>query len=459
MDFEKLILGEQELHDFENLLLREKIIDSVQDDFDNLVDIDEAYNQAKSKRKNRKKNNDLLIFLMLYEKIDATNISIYNYSRFIDLGIVDSKSCLVNGTEKTYLTSKIIDSAWNYKRRIISILYKITDALFKANHINIFSKNLISEQHLLDLCDSYLYGTESDFLKEYIFLAREIWKRYITNVYSGNDFTPIYGYSLIDNSVLFERIEKILISEINNIYGELSKINKNQNDFIDYENLCRNLDACIQRYLVSDICMCCKNDWQKCCLNSEFIYNVSFDCQSREDLGSQRYAKMNGLILSSTEKATLFDNSLKFKNNNDRLDAFVDDLNVYVDKIYHIVNVDLSRMVNSLPVPNNIYEALRLRKRDEIVSLRNIYLEWSQCLYDGNINEAHYIQQSFNEAISFFEKRKIDSKRKQSILSCSFEAFGNELPYLSNITGIITPFMNRKKLREEERHKWFLLTR
>lgn len=111
MDFEKLILGEQELHDFENLLLREKIIDSVQDDFDNLVDIDEAYNQAKSKRKNRKKNNDLLIFLMLYEKIDATNISIYNYSRFIDLGIVDSKSCLVNGTEKTYLTSKIIDSA------------------------------------------------------------------------------------------------------------------------------------------------------------------------------------------------------------------------------------------------------------------------------------------------------------------------------------------------------------
>lgn len=55
MDFDKLILGEQELRDFENLLLREKIIDSVQDNFDSLIDMSEEFNRARSQRVINKK--------------------------------------------------------------------------------------------------------------------------------------------------------------------------------------------------------------------------------------------------------------------------------------------------------------------------------------------------------------------------------------------------------------------
>lgn len=451
MDFDKLILGERELHDFENLLLREKIIDSVQDDFDSLIDMSEEFTRARSQRVINKKN--LLIFLMLYEKIDATNMSVYNYSRLIDLGIIDPTSCLISGTDKTHLTSKIVDNAWNSKSRVITILYKITDTIFKANHIEIYSKNLIDEEYMLNLCDSYLYGTESDFLSEYNTLIREIWTRNIKKLYSDISYnTEIYGYSLVDDFDLFERIEKNIVKQIDKIYKELSDFNGRLDDIINYDQFSRKLDAYIQRYYVSDICLNCNYDWKKCCTNSEFMYNISFDCPQRENIGSQKYAKLNGLILSSTENATLFDNSLKFQNSKDRLD-------MPVDEIYHIVNVDLSKMVNSLPIPKNIDEALRLRKRDEIISLRNIYLEWSQCLYDGNIDEAQYIKKSFDEAVEFFEKRKIDSKRKRSFLHCCFEAFGNQIPYISNLVGIISPFVNRRKLREEERHKWFLLTR
>lgn len=390
---------------------------------------------------------------MLYEKIDATNISVYNYSRLIDSGIIDPTACLINGTGNTHPTSKIVDKAWNVKSEIITVLYKITDAIFKANDIEIYSKNLIAEEYMLNLCDSYLYGTKSDFLCEYNTLIHEIWKRNIKRLYPDINYNiKIYGYSLVDDFDLFERIEKNIVRQIDKIYKELSNFNGRLDDIINYDQFSRKLDAYIQSYYVSDICLNCNYDWKKCCSNSEFLYNTSFDCLQREDIGSQKYAKLNGLILSSTENATLFDNSMKFQNSKGSLDTLV-------DEIYHIVSVDLSKMVNSLPIPKNIDEALRLRKRDEIISLRNIYLEWSQCLYDGNIDETQYIKKSFDEAVGFFEKRKIDSKRKQSLLHCCFEALSSQIPYISNLVGIISPFVNRRKLREEERHKWFLLTR
>ena len=92
-------------------------------------------------------------------------------------------------------------------------------------------------------------------------------------------------------------------------------------------------------------------------------------------------------------------------------------------------------------------------------SLRNIFLEWSHYLYCGNINEAEYIKKSFDEAIAFMEKRRIDSNKKKSILRCCFEALGNQIPYISNLLGAISPFLNRKSLLAEERHKWILLTK
>lgn len=448
MDFNKLILGEHELQDFENLLLREKIIDSARSDIKNLIDMNEEYNQAKAQRINNKKK--LLIFLMLYEKIDATNVSAYDYSRLIDLGIIDSASCLVNGTDNGHVTSKILGNAWNCKHRIISTLYQITDAIFKAINIEIYSRNLVKEEYFLDLCDSCLYGSKSDFLLEYRAILRKIWEMYIKKLYSNG--SSIYGHSLVDDSIIFNRLDFHIIWKHEIVYKLITMSNESFEDIKSYEQFNKKLDAYIQTYLISESCLNCDSNWKQCCLNSEFTYYTSFSCPQRENLGVQKYAKLNGLILSNTEHATLFDNSLKFQYKKEHFEKLI-------EEIYYIVNVDLSKVVNSLPVPQNIDEALRLRKREEIVSLRNIFLTWSQYLYDGNIDEAQYIKKSFDDAVNYFEKRKKDSNRQKSILHCCFEALGNQVPYIANLVGLVTPFINRKKLLEEERYKWFLLTR
>lgn len=298
------------------------------------------------------------------------------------------------------------------------------------------------------MCDSYLYGEKSDFFSEYSLLIPEVWKCYIQRILSD---AP-YGFSLIDDTDLFERIEYSLSLHLDGIYNILSKVGWSLEDIGTYKQFVENLDAHIQSYSVSSICSRCESAWEKCCSNSEFAPNTTFNCPQREYLGAQKYAKLNGLILSNTECATLFDNSLKFRCKKNHLEKVV-------EEIYYIVNVDLSRLVSSLPVPQNIDEALRLRKREEIASLRNIFLEWSHHLYCGNIDEAQYIKKYFDEAIAFMEKRRIDSNKKKSILRCCFEALGNQIPYISNLLGAISPFLNRKSVLAEERHKWILLTR
>ena len=47
MDFNKIILGENELEDFENLLIREKIVDSVQEDVKALVNNNQGIYRTK----------------------------------------------------------------------------------------------------------------------------------------------------------------------------------------------------------------------------------------------------------------------------------------------------------------------------------------------------------------------------------------------------------------------------
>lgn len=452
MNFNKLILGEQELHDFENLLLRERIIESAHEDFRDSLDMNKEYNRSTFERIYNKKK--LLTFLMLYEKIDATNISTYDFSHLCDLGIIDSTSCLINGTGGGHPTSKIIDNAWNKKCQIIDVLYQITFEIFDEIGVSIDFENRVPKYKMLDLCDSFIFGSQSDFVSKFIIIIRETWKNYIKNLYPSNLAykSQIYGRSLIDNIALFDEIEEHIQNNIDSIYTTLFESRPELNDIIIYEHFSKNLNCYKQKYNISDYCLNCKSDWKKCISNSEFIYNTNFDCPQRENLGCQKYAKLNGLIMSNTEYATLYDNSLKI--NKKGIDS-----NYVIDRIYYIVNVDLSKMVRSLPVPTNVNEALRLREREEIVSFRKIFLEWSQNLYDGNIDEAEYIKKYFDEALDFFEKKKIDSNRKRSLLYCCFEALGNQIPYISNLTGIISPFINRKKLCEEERHKWFLLTR
>ncbi len=447
-DFNKIILGEDERVEFEDLLLREKLIDSVQQDFNGLVDMNEEIFRAKSHRITNKRR--LLIFLMLFDKFDATNLSVFDFSRLIDLGIIDDDSCITFGTDNDHPTSIIIDNMRKYQKSFISKLLGETDSIFFMNRIDIYSRNFISDELLLDLCDCFLNRTKQEFYAEYIKIITIIMKNYYRSQFSGKDI--LYGPEIIIDPDLLGKIKGEISYRLDEIYTKVGPTRYNRSNVSNYCSLIEKLDANIQKYYISDSCISCDLSWEKCCNNSEFLYSCNFKCPHRKKLGEQRYAKLNGLIMSHWENATLFDNSIQFHN-------IVNNSSKIIEDIYYIVNVDLSSLVANLPIPQTVKEALRLRKREEMQSFRKIFLQWANCLYNGEINEAEYIKKDFDAAIKFFEKKNSLSQKKKSLWRCSFEALGNQIPYLSNLLGFVSPFINRKTILEEEKYKWLLLTR
>lgn len=428
MDFNKLILGEDELHDFENLLIRERLID-INSDFNTNY---EKLIKELPRNNNRRR---LLISLLLYEKIDAVTLSSLDLSRLIDMGVVEENSCLTEGTFSDHPTPMTIDAGLEYKKVIISALCDITGQLLSLFHIDLYPKSLIKEEYLFDLCDSYLFGTQSDFIREYGKVIDRICNK-LNYIGSEED-----AYQM----------KRSIQKRVENIYCSLRKYKKTE-AFQKYCGFLDELEANIQYYSVPAACMSCKEDWRECCVNSEFFTSYSYDCMYKERLGIQRFNKLNGLIMSNLSYGTLFDNSIRFKNVN--IDSYKT-----IEDIYHIVNIDLSDELGSLPVPRNVAEAIRLRSRPEISSFRNVFLQWSSCMYNGDFSEAEYIKKDFKAASDFFKKKESEFQKSKSILHCTCEAVGSQIPYLSNITGIVTPFVNRQKILEEEKHRWLLLTR
>lgn len=158
------------------------------------------------------------------------------------------------------------------------------------------------------------------------------------------------------------------------------------------------------------------------------------------------------MIASSTQKATLFDNSMKFRAPQRPQHKIIED-------VYHIVNIDLSNNVGSLPIPKNLAEAMRLRARPEIKSFRKVFLSWCNNMYNGDVAEAEYIKRDFEAATKFFKEQEQAKARSRSIFNCSCEILGGFIPYLSTVTGVIGPIKNLKEAREEEKYRWLLLTR
>jgi hypothetical protein len=447
MAFDRLILGEEELSDFESLFIRDGIIHRMHPDFSSFSEISVPNRKVRNKNKKR-----LLLSIMLFDKFDAVNATEYDLSPLIDCGLIEGKSCIVNGTSQKHPTSLVIDSVWQYERKLMASVFKITESLFSLESIDAYPKSLITEEETLNLCNAFLFGTQKDFLDEYKEILRKMLNNWAKKVFSGD---TIYGPEMLSDNeqeALLNHLLDVASKKIDKIYGILNSVPNEEESLSKYLCLCEELESNIQLYFVPSTCSSCSRDWKTCCKNSEFIYNCTFDCPNREWMGEQRYAKFNGLILSSETNGALFDNSIRFQGKN------YSDMKIAED-IYHIVNIDLSKQVESLPVPQNTNEAIRIRNRPEISSFRNILHHWGDCILSGNVDESEYIKKDFDAARKYFEKKEISNRRKQSVFHCFFEALGNQIPYLSNVTGIISPFITRKKIIEEEKHRWFLLTR
>lgn len=427
LNFNKLILGDSELNKFERLLITDGYC---------IEDI-ESCDLVPFKKKS-KSHTRLLTSLMLYEKIDAVTLSSLNLSPLIDAGVVEPESCIVAGTSSNHPLERMIGVAWEYKQNIISTIYVVLDDLL--NHFNLkhefYPQNILDDEDLLQLVDSILYGTKLDFVTEFERLVRHLLDPYEIGHFED---TIERAGALIDQKA------ELLLTQFRKV---------SSSDPLLYEEYCHffpGMQERNQRYTVPCDCRTCEKNWRDCIKNSEFLSQHAFSCPQREDLGSQKLAKVNGLITSHLQKATLFDDSIRFKTKQVPLKQIT-------EEIYHIVNIDMSRIVGSLPEPFTIQEAMRLRERPEIKSYRSIFLSWCENMYRGNVQEAEYIKRDFDDANKFF-KDKEKREKNSPIFHVTCEIIGNQIPYLSNVVGVVSPLRNLKNNRLEEKYRWILLTR
>lgn len=428
MDFQKIILGKYELEDFEKLLIREKWLDIAKDNIDILDKPKRIINKSR-----------LLLSLLLFEKIDAVTLSSYDLSKLVDEGLVDTNACMLIGTAQDHPTLSILDASWEYKKNIVAVLFAIIDDLFRDFGFDTYIKNSFSEEDMLQLCDSVLYGDKQDFAKCFDVVITQV----LNKLCNG----PIIS---LDNTL--DEILDAAHQQTDKMLDLLTSVKTNNEWFQQYCSLRNKIDSSVTYYSVPAECSVCNKCWCDCVPNSEFFGTTIFSCPAKEELGMQRFGKFNGLIASSTQKATLFDNSMKFRAPQRSQHKIIED-------VYHIVNIDLSNDVGSLPIPQNLAEAMRLRARPEIKSFRNVFLSWCNNMYNGDVTEAEYIKRDFEAATKFFKEQEKAKARSRSIFNCSCEILGGFIPYLSTVTGVIGPINNLKEAREEEKYRWLLLTR
>lgn len=427
LSFNKLILGDFELDEFEHLLVKDRYG----------IEGTERYDSLPFKNKRITNRSRLLVSLLLYEKIDAVTLSSLDLSPLIDAGVVEPESCIVAGTHRNHPLEEMLNAAWKLKQNIISALYVVLDDLlnyFNLKH-EIYPRNVFHDEDLLELVDSILYEEKHDFVAVLKNLVRKM-------------FDP---HEMMLSEDIIIRAQELIDQKEELLFSQFSKVKESNSLFRMYCDVFSRMQESSQWYSVPNNCRICEKEWGNCVSNSEFFSQCNFLCPQREDLGAQKFAKMNGLVTSHLQNATLFDNSIRFKTRRVPLEKITED-------IYHIVNIDMSQIIGSLPVPHTVQEAMRLRERPEIKSYRNIFLSWCENMYRGDVPEAEYIKRDFDDANKFF-KDKERSEKCCPAFRCTCEIIGNQIPYLSNIIGIVSPLQNLHNRKLEEKYRWILLTR
>ena len=125
-----------------------------------------------------------------------------------------------------------------------------------------YPRAMISEEMMLDLCDSYLFRSQSDF---------------------ENELNNIMDYAMMKCAFVFDEDKKKMRysvhTKLDDIYLALER---NTDSSIEtYRSVLSKLETNIQRYSVPFQCDRCDRDWKECCNNAEFYGLIIYDCLVR----------------------------------------------------------------------------------------------------------------------------------------------------------------------------------
>lgn len=164
------------------------------------------------------------------------------------------------------------------------------------------------------------------------------------------------------------------------------------------------------------------------------------------------YSSMTrGLILSKRNDFVFYNGRLSYKNKQYEMQNNFDKYANY------ILQLDLTPEINRFPLPQNMIDVLYLRKRPEIVSFREVFFYWVDCIAKGEINIATKIKKDVISANNALEKYRDYERKKTNLFYCTIDAIAGQIPYLSNLLSAVSPYSTRKTLKEKNSNSWVSL--
>lgn len=159
-----------------------------------------------------------------------------------------------------------------------------------------------------------------------------------------------------------------------------------------------------------------------------------------------------GLYLSERLGQTYYDGIFSMNTDKVRISNTAYDISC-------ILRIDLTPLLCEFPIPRNMKDVVYLRSRSEIKSFREVFFYWCDCIKQEKYDIAEKVKGDILSAQNALAKYSEWEKKKTSFLFCTIDALLSQIPYLSNILGVVAPYSLRNTLKENEKNSWVLLLR
>lgn len=326
-------------------------------------------------------------------------------------------------------------------------LHNWTEYLVKEGFITHYNRGCPSG---FDLTTTYNFdNSHRIYDKKYLLFCMVLFDKFITTSPSSFVYDKVVDTGIIDNNFYYrDYSEEDIDTQPEKYYRDLSV------DFI------RSNKKSLVNYLSKDILH--TSHFQ---INPQYDYETFLQNPYHEGMLKKfnpnvfilyqiRNAMERGLILSQKSNVIFYNGRLSYRNKKHELSYNSSKFNDYAN---YILQLDLTPEINEFPLPTNMTDVLYLRRQPEIVSFREVFFHWIDCIANGDYDIATKIKKDVVSANQALEKYRDFEKKKTNLFYCTIDAILGQIPYLSNFLSFVSPYSLRKTLKAKNENSWITL--
>jgi hypothetical protein len=313
--------------------------------------------------------------------------------------------------------------------------------------------------------DRWLYSFDTShriYDKKYLLFCMVLFDKFITTGHSNFSYNRVIETGIIDKKFIhynypaFDNYYK-LYGEDEHYYKDIAVnfIMSNRRSLINY----------LSKDIVHDENIVRDRGWEVDPQNDFLAYiNDPFHKGNQEKfnpnfhvLREVRDAMALGLLLSQktkNDKILFYNGRLSYRNKSREL---IYNQNKFNDWVNYILQLDLTPEINQFPMPQNVTDVLFLRKQPAVISFREVFFNWVNCIANGELDIAKKIKKDVIIANNALEKYRNFEKKKKNLFYCTIDALAGQIPYLSNILSAVSPYSLRKALKSKDQNSWVTL--